>query len=104
MTQNILLQNWILKYTLSGAIAAVPETQSKGLKLIFDQALVFYFSLEEFIASTQQAEFRQDDGWKPVNEQQVYSQEELRQFEMQQHHINQLIAEGKVSMMFDFFF
>nr|XP_018904057.1 PREDICTED: involucrin-like [Bemisia tabaci] len=53
-------------------------------------------SLEEFIASTQQAEFRQDDGWKPVNEQQVYSQEELRQFEMQQHHINQLIAEGKL--------
>lgn len=38
-------------------------------------------SLAEFIEFTQRADFERDEGWKGLDEQQVFNEDELRQFE-----------------------
>lgn len=40
-------------------------------------------SLEEFLESTKSEEFKKDEGWKSLDEQKVYSDEELEEFQRQ---------------------
>ncbi len=43
-------------------------------------------------------EFNEDSGWQPIDDQQIYSPEELRAYEQQrQHEIEQMMKEGKVT-------
>jgi len=52
-------------------------------------------SYEEFLAQTQKPEFEKDSGWEGLDEQQVYTQDEYREFEMKrQEEIQRLIAQG----------
>ncbi|PNF41274.1 hypothetical protein B7P43_G01464 [Cryptotermes secundus] len=52
-------------------------------------------SYEEFLAQTQKPEFEKDPGWEGLDEQQIYTQDEYRAFEMRrQEEIQRLIAQG----------
>lgn len=60
--------------------------------------MYFNSSYEEFLAQTQKPEFEKDSGWEGLDEQQVYTQDEYREFEMRrQEEIQRLIAQGVVS-------
>jgi hypothetical protein len=64
------------------------------------QKTIIYFnsSYEEFLAQTQKPEFEKDSGWDGLDEQQIYTQDEYREFEMKrQEEIQRLIAQGVVS-------
>jgi hypothetical protein len=55
-------------------------------------------SYEEFLEQTQKPEFEKDAGWEGLDEQQVYTQNEYREFERRrQEEIQRLIAQGVVS-------
>lgn len=59
---------------------------------------IFFSSWEEFYAMSQKPEFNEDPGWKPLEDQQIYSQDEWYAFERQRiAEIEQLKKEGKVS-------
>jgi hypothetical protein len=63
------------------------------------QKTIIYFnsSYEEFLAQTQKPEFERDSGWDGLDEQQIYTQDEYREFEMKrQEEIQRLIAQGVV--------
>jgi len=54
-------------------------------------------SYEEFLAQTQKPEFEKDSGWEGLDEQQIYTQDEYREFEMRrQEEIQRLIAQGVI--------
>ncbi|XP_021917818.1 nucleobindin-2 isoform X3 [Zootermopsis nevadensis] len=54
-------------------------------------------SYEEFLAQTQKPEFEKDAGWEGLDEQQVYTQDEYREFERKrQEEIQRLIAQGVI--------
>lgn len=54
-------------------------------------------SYEEFLAQTQKPEFEKDSGWDGLDEQQIYTQDEYREFEMKrQEEIQRLIAQGVI--------
>ncbi|GFG30832.1 hypothetical protein Cfor_00760 [Coptotermes formosanus] len=54
-------------------------------------------SYEEFLAQTQKPEFERDSGWDGLDEQQIYTQDEYREFEMKrQEEIQRLIAQGVI--------
>lgn len=58
------------------------------------------WSYEEFLAQTQKPEFEKDPGWEGLDEQQIYTQDEYREFEMKrQEEIQRLIAQGVVSYL-----
>lgn len=58
------------------------------------------WSYEEFLAQTQKPEFEKDPGWEGLDEQQIYTQDEYRAFEMRrQEEIQRLIAQGVVSYL-----
>jgi hypothetical protein len=66
---------------------------------VLHKTLLFcYSSYEEFLAQTQKPEFEKDAGWEGLDEQQIYTQDEYREFERRrQEEIQQLIAQGVVS-------
>ncbi|XP_076622787.1 nucleobindin 1 isoform X2 [Colletes latitarsis] len=52
-------------------------------------------SFEEFVEQTKKPDFQQDQGWQPLDEQQIYTQEEFEAFEKYKHEeIERLIAQG----------
>ncbi|KAK7602514.1 hypothetical protein V9T40_008103 [Parthenolecanium corni] len=54
-------------------------------------------SWEEFYAMSQKPEFNEDPGWKPIDDQQIYTQDEWLAFERQRlAEIEQLKKEGKL--------
>ena len=62
------------------------------------KTICFNSSYEEFLAQTQKPEFEKDSGWEGLDEQQIYSQDEYREFERKrQEEIQRLIAQGVVS-------
>lgn len=57
-------------------------------------------SREEFKRMSEQPEFEKDDGWKTIDQNQIYTSEELRQFEIQrQQQVDQMIQDGYVSIL-----
>lgn len=59
---------------------------------------MIFFSYEEFLNESKKAEFEQDPGWKPIDEQQIYSEHEYEEYKRQKaHEIEQAIARGMVS-------
>ncbi|PSN33491.1 Nucleobindin-2 [Blattella germanica] len=65
-----------------------------GEKLYSNRENIF----EEFLAQTQKPEFEKDSGWEGIDETQVYTQEEYKEFERRrQEEIQRLIAQGVVS-------
>jgi hypothetical protein len=71
--------------------------QSEGLQTV----LSCDWSYEEFLAQTQKPEFEKDPGWEGLDEQQIYTQDEYREFEMKrQEEIQRLIAQGVVSYLY----
>ncbi|KAI5701872.1 hypothetical protein M8J76_004499 [Diaphorina citri] len=54
-------------------------------------------SWEEFLEMTRRQEFNQDPGWKPIDQEQVYSQAEVEAYERQrQAEVDRLVREGKI--------
>jgi len=54
-------------------------------------------SYQEFLAQTKKPEFERDPGWEPLDEQQIYTQDEYMEFERRrQQEIERLIREGKL--------
>ncbi|XP_008210721.1 nucleobindin-2 isoform X1 [Nasonia vitripennis] len=52
-------------------------------------------SYEEFLNESKKAEFEQDPGWKPIDEQQIYSEQEYEEYKRQKaREIEQAIARG----------
>ncbi|XP_069686491.1 nucleobindin-2 isoform X2 [Periplaneta americana] len=52
-------------------------------------------SYQEFLTQTQKAEFEKDPGWEGLDEQQIYTQDEYKEFEKRrQEEIQRLIAQG----------
>lgn len=59
-------------------------------------------SFEEFLQQTKKPEFERDQGWEPLDEQQIYTQDEYTEFERRrQEEIHRLIQEGKVSIFWE---
>lgn len=59
--------------------------------------LWFFPSWEEFLEMTRRQEFNQDPGWKPIDQEQVYSQAEVEAYERQrQAEVDRLVREGKI--------
>lgn len=57
-------------------------------------------SLEELLAQTKRDEFQKDPGWDTVDQQPQFTHEEYMEFERRrQAEINQLIAQGRVSVI-----
>uniref|UniRef100_A0A1B6K554 EF-hand domain-containing protein n=1 Tax=Homalodisca liturata TaxID=320908 RepID=A0A1B6K554_9HEMI len=53
-------------------------------------------SFDEFLQQTKKPEFERDEGWETLDEQQIYTQDEYKEFERQrQEEIQRLIREGK---------
>lgn len=56
-------------------------------------------SWEEFKLMSEQPNFERDEGWKTIDQNEIYTNEELKQFELQrQQKIDQLIQNGHVSL------
>ena len=56
-----------------------------------------YFSYEEFLNESKKAEFEQDPGWAPLDEQQLYSEEEYESYKrLKAQEIERAIAQGMV--------
>ncbi|XP_046670959.1 nucleobindin-2 isoform X2 [Homalodisca vitripennis] len=54
-------------------------------------------SFDEFLQQTKKPEFERDEGWETLDEQQIYTQDEYKEFERQrQEEIQRLIREGKL--------
>lgn len=57
-------------------------------------------SWEEFKRMSEQPDFEKDDGWKTIDQNEIYTSEELRLFENQrQQQIDQMIQSGHVSIL-----
>lgn len=60
-------------------------------------------SWEEFKRMSEQPDFEKDDGWKTIDQNEIYTSEELRLFENQrQQQIDQMIQSGHVSILSPF--
>ncbi|KAG8259924.1 Nucleobindin-2 [Homalodisca vitripennis] len=58
-------------------------------------------SFDEFLQQTKKPEFERDEGWETLDEQQIYTQDEYKEFERQrQEEIQRLIREGKLHCAF----
>lgn len=58
-------------------------------------------SWEEFKRMSEQPDFEKDEGWKTLDQNEIYTSEELKQFEHQrQQQIDQMIQNGHVSIYF----
>lgn len=58
-------------------------------------------SWEEFKRMSEQPDFEKDDGWKTIDQNEIYTSEELRLFENQrQQQIDQMIKSGHVNILF----
>lgn len=56
-------------------------------------------SWEEFKQMSEQPNFEKDEGWKTIDQNQIYTSEELKQFEHQrQLQIDQMIQNGQVGV------
>lgn len=57
-------------------------------------------SWEEFKRMSEQPNFEKDEGWKTIDQNEIYTNEELKQFEQQrQQQIDQMIKNGHVSIL-----
>lgn len=55
---------------------------------------------EEFKRMSEQPDFEKDDGWKTIDQNEIYTSEELKKFEEQrQQQIDQMIQNGRVSIL-----
>lgn len=55
---------------------------------------------EEFKRMSEQPDFEKDDGWKTIDQNEIYTSEELKKFEQQrQQQIDQMIQNGRVSVL-----
>lgn len=55
---------------------------------------------EEFKRMSEQPDFEKDEGWKTIDQNEIYTNEELKQFEHQrQQQIDQMIQNGHVSIL-----
>lgn len=60
-------------------------------------------SYEEFLVQTRRTEFNKDPGWKGIDEQEIYTPNEYKEFEKQRiEEVNKLIAQGLVSFLCHF--
>lgn len=60
-------------------------------------------SWDEFKIMSEQPNFEKDEGWKTIDQNEIYTNDELKQFENQrQHQIDQMIQNGNVSIIFFF--
>lgn len=56
-------------------------------------------SWEEFKRMSEQPDFEKDEGWKTIDQNEIYTNEELKEFEHQrQQQIDQMIQNGQVSI------
>jgi len=56
-------------------------------------------SWEEFKRMSEQPNFENDEGWKTIDQNEIYTNDELKQFEHQrQQQIDQMIQNGQVSI------
>lgn len=56
-------------------------------------------SWEEFKRMSEQPNFENDEGWKTIDQNEIYTSEELNQFEHQrQQQIDQMVQSGRVSI------
>uniref|UniRef100_A0A8D8S0G7 Nucleobindin-2 n=1 Tax=Cacopsylla melanoneura TaxID=428564 RepID=A0A8D8S0G7_9HEMI len=54
-------------------------------------------SWDEFLEMTRRQEFQQDPGWKPIDQEQVYSQAEVEHYERQrQAEVDRMVREGRL--------
>jgi len=58
-------------------------------------------SWEEFKTMSEQPNFEKDEGWKTIDQNEIYTNEELKQFEHQrQQQVDQMIQNGHVSIIY----
>ena len=70
----------------------------------FDK-ISYIFSFEEFMEQTKKAEFEQDAGWKGLDEEELYSQQEYEAYQHQrEEEIRKLVESGAVSTTCSFLF
>lgn len=56
-------------------------------------------SWDEFKRMSEQPDFERNDGWKTIDQNEIYTSEELKQFELQrQQQIDKMIQSGHVSI------
>lgn len=68
--------------------------------LIEKSVMCFFFipSYNEFLDQTKKPEFKKDEGWEGLDQQQVYSQQEYEAFEKRRaEEVQKLIAKGMVN-------
>lgn len=59
-------------------------------------------SWDEFKHMSEQPNFEKDEGWKTIDQNEIYTNEELKQFEQQrQQQVDQMVQSGHVSYKLD---
>lgn len=55
-----------------------------------------FISYQEFLIQTKRNEYENDPGWKPIDEQEIYTPEEYEAYK-KEHDIKEQVVEGLVS-------
>ncbi|XP_076170972.1 nucleobindin 1 isoform X2 [Ptiloglossa arizonensis] len=83
---------------LQGDLSRRAEEMERMREHLFNEADLNkdgLISYEEFVEQTRRPDFQQDEGWQPLDEQQIYTEEEFKDFQnYKQKEMEKLIARG----------